>query len=409
MKKYILISLSIVFLLAACNKAKKEPLKMKHGKWRAEFILKDNNKIPFIFEVNNEPNNTSETVTLINGDERVVLDDIKYIGDSVIIPVKAYDTALKGIISGDTLKGVFKRLFSDNDPGVEFKAVYGNNPRFQDNGQLEISLAGKWDVIFTDGNKSNNYVGIFEHKNGITTGSILTNSGDFRFMEGVTDKEGFRLSAFAGLSPYLIQGKFTDNNHFEGQYISPRGIQAIAGTRNEKAALADPYSLTRLNKGFKTIDFKFKNLQGEEISLSDAKFKNKVVIISILGSWCPNCLDEMAYLSPWYKENKDRGVEIVGLSFERKDDLEYVRTVLSNLVKKYDTSYDILFAGKLGNESTALPAIDKIRSYPTTIFIDKKGLVRKIHTGFNGPATGLFYEEFKSDFNKLTDDLLAEK
>ncbi len=96
------------------------------------------------------------------------------------------------------------------------------------------------------------------------------------------------------------------------------------------------------------------------------------------------------------------------MAFERKDDPEYVNKVLSNLVKKYNTTYDILFAGKLGDETKALPAIDKLKSFPTTIFIDKKGVVRKIHTGFNGPATGLFYDEFKRDFNKLIDDLLAE-
>ena len=166
-----------------------------------------------------------------------------------------------------------------------------------------------------------------------------------------------------------------------------------------------------MKKGFDRLDFTFPDIEGNKVSLSDPKFKDKVVIVSILGSWCPNCLDEMEYLSPWYKENKDRGVEIIGLSFERKDDPEYVKTVLSRLVKRYDTTYDILFAGKLGDDATAkaLPQVSKIMGYPTTIFIDKKGKVRKIHTGFNGPATGLFYEEFKQDFNKVIDELLAEK
>jgi peroxiredoxin len=228
-------------------------------------------------------------------------------------------------------------------------------------------------------------------------------------LEGIVDKEGFKLSAFAGLSPYLIEGSFLDNNRFEGRFVTARGTQVIKGVRNDKASMADPYSLTQMKKGYTSLDFKLKNLNGEDVSLSDARFKGKVVIVSILGSWCPNCLDEMSYLAPWYKENKSRGVEIVGLSFERKDDPEYVHKVLANLVKRYDATYDILFAGKLGDEASVLPAIDKLRSYPTTIFVDKKGRVRKIQTGFNGPATGLFYEEFKTDFNQLVDSLLAEK
>ena len=42
--------------------------------------------------------------------------------------------------------------------------------------------------------------------------------------------------------------------------------------------------------------------------------------------------------------------------------------------------------------------LNHILSYPTTIFIDKKGSVRKIHTGFNGPATGKEYDDFKAEF-----------
>nr|MBP6140155.1 TlpA family protein disulfide reductase [Bacteroides sp.] len=110
----------------------------------------------------------------------------------------------------------------------------------------------------------------------------------------------------------------------------------------------------------------------------------------------------------WYKANKERGVEVVGLAFERKTEPAYVQKVLSNLINKHQTTYDILVAGKIGDDKKVLPEIDGLKSYPTTIFIDKKGNVRKIHTGFNGPATGLFYDEFKSEFNKLVDELLAE-
>ena len=115
-------------------------------------------------------------------------------------------------------------------------------------------------------------------------------------------------------------------------------------------------------------------------------------------------------MSPWYKENKNRGAEIVGLAFERKDDFDYAKGTLSRLKEKYDVDYEILFAGQVGDKAVqkVLPEIDKLSSYPTTFYIDKKGKVRKIHTGFTGPATGLFYDEFKKDFNSLIDSLLAE-
>lgn len=409
MKKYLILGLSATLALASCKNDKPESLKLKDGKWYAEFNAKDGS-IPFSFEVEKGSSDSSAVVTLINGAERVPLEGVTYKGDSVFIPIKAYDTELKGIIKGDTISGVFRRLFSEEDKGLEFKAIYGATPRFVTVGTSADSLDGKWDIQFITDSETKNNVGIFSQKDGILTGSILTNSGDFRYLEGVSDKNGFRLSAFAGLSPYLIQGKFTDKDNFEGEFITARGSQKIKGTRNPDARLADPYGLTQLKKGYHSIDLNLRDLKGNEISLTDPKFKDKVVIISILGSWCPNCLDEAEFLAPWYKENKDRGVEIVGLAFERKDDPEYVQKVLSNLVKKYDITYDIFVGGKISDSEKVLSALDGgLKSYPTTIFIDKKGVVRKIHTGFNGPATGLFYDEFKTDFNKLVDELLAEK
>lgn len=409
MKKYLILGLATAIGLASCQGGKQENQKLKDGKWHAEFNAKDG-FIPFSFEVEKGNSDSSAIVTLTNGAERVLLEGIYYRGDSVFIPIKAYDTELKGVIKGDTITGLFKRLFSEEDKGLEFKAVYGVAPRFRPEGTASDSLDGKWDIQFISESETKNNVGIFSQKDGILTGSILTNSGDLRYLEGVSGQNGFKLSAFAGLSPYLIQGKFVDKNSFEGEFVTARGSQKIKGTRNPNARLADPYGLTQLKKGYSSIDLKLKNLKGDEISLTDPKFKNKVVIVSILGSWCPNCLDEAEFLAPWYKENKDRGVEIVGLAFERKDEPEYVQKVLSNLIKKYDITYDVLFGGKISDSEKVLSALDGgLKSYPTTIFIDKKGLVRKIHTGFNGPATGLFYDEFKADFNKIVDELLSEK
>ncbi|MDU1905122.1 MAG: TlpA disulfide reductase family protein [Dysgonomonas sp.] len=406
MKKILFVSIIFSLFLLGCSGEQKKDGRLKDGRWYGEFALKDAN-VPFFFEVEKGDNDSLTVIKLINGEERIPLEGVKYKEDSVLIPIQMYDTELRGILQGDSLKGTFKRLFSDNDPGIPFKAVYGHLPRFQYDGFSSDTIKGKWDIQFISGNDVKNNVGIFEQKGDIVTGSILTTTGDLRYLEGGIDKDGFRLSAFAGLSPYLIQGRFVDKDRFEGEFITARGVQKIEGNRNDRATLVDPYSLTKLNKGYKSLGFSLKNMEGKAVSLNDPRYKDKVVIVSILGSWCPNCLDEMAFLAPWYDQNRRRGVEVVGIAFERKNDPEYVNRVLSNLIKKYDPKYEILFGGKLGDETKVLPEIDGLKSYPTTIFIDKKGVIRKIHTGFNGPATGLFYEEFKTEFNKLVDGLLT--
>lgn len=408
MKKYLLIAIATLFFMA-CNKTQNH--KLEDGKWRGEFNI-SGEKFPFLFEVQGAATD-SVAAYLINGAERVPLKGITYSNDTVTIPIEAYDAILTGVVTDGKFEGKFKKLFVDNDEGVPFTAVKSDASRFEvANTPTTTSLNGKWDIKFIGqkGDTTNN-VGIFNQDASILTGSILTNAGDLRYLEGALTNDGFQFSAFAGLSPYLIKGKFEGYDSFTGEFYTTRGVTKLIGKRNADAALADPYSLAYMKKGFDRLDFTFPNIEGQKVSLSDPRYKDKVVIVSILGSWCPNCLDEMEYLSPWYKENNKRGVEIIGLAFERKDDPEYVKTVLSRLVKRYDTTYEILFAGKLGDDATAkaLPQVSKIMGYPTTIFIDKKGVVRKIHTGFNGPATGLFYEEFKQDFNKVVDDLLAEK
>ena len=46
-------------------------------------------------------------------------------------------------------------------------------------------------------------------------------------------------------------------------------------------------------------------------------------MLQLSGTWCPNCKDETKFLAPWYEKNKDRGVEIIGLAYEKKADRAY--------------------------------------------------------------------------------------
>ena len=81
--------------------------------------------------------------------------------------------------------------------------------------------------------------------------------------------------------------------------------------------------------------------------------------------------------------------------------------------KQFGINYPILNTGVGPSDplkaEKSLPQLDKIAGYPSTIFIDKKGEVRKIHTGFSGPGTGAFYITHIHSFNKLVDALVAEK
>ena len=406
MKKIILLTIITLGILS-CTKQ----VNLQNGIWRGELAVDKNKQAPFLFEINGA-NSDSITATLINGEERVQLNNVTLQGDSITIPIIAYDAVIKGSITDNKIEGRFIKHYIDNDSGIPFTAQLGNENRFPSaENPTDIEIDGKWQIFFINekGDTTQN-VGVFKSDDQIVTGSILTNTGDLRFLEGAYTENGVDLSAFGGLSPYLIEVTFSDNDHLTGNFYTANGTTQLQGVRNDEAALADPYSLAQLKPGYETLSFNLPDINGNPVSLQDDQFRDKVVIVSILGSWCPNCLDEMAFLAPWYDENKDRGVEVIGIAFERKNDFDYAKKALTQLKNRFNASYPLLFGGEVGKESVAgvLPELNNFSSYPTSIFIDKQGKVRKIHTGFNGPATGLFYDEYIKDFNTLVDTLLNE-
>ena len=409
MKNQLVVAFLVVLftIMASCSKKVQT---LSEGNWRGVFIL-PGNEIPFSFEVK-EKSPGSLSVILINGSDRFELNNVTVQNDSVIIPIDLYSAVFKAKIEGNSLQGRFIKLGTEKpDTGLIFKGEAGNLPRFASGGESPaVSLEGSWDMVFGEGTEGKNYVGSFS-QNGINvTGSVLTPSGDFRFLEGIVQGKSFELSAFGGSTPYLLKGEFSTDSTYTGNFITPRSKTLFSGRRNPNANLPDSYKVTQMKPGNTSLGFSFPNLDGRQVSLQNEKYKGKVVIVTILGSWCPNCLDENAFLAEWYKKNQERGVEIIGLGFERKADFESGKKSLGALKNRLNIPYEILFAGKSGveNVSATLPELEGFAAFPTTIFIDKKGNVRKIHSGFNGPATGKFHEEFKAEFNALMDELLAE-
>lgn len=393
------ISIGLTLATVAAQ-AQKSP---KNGNWRGTFKVANGQESPFNFELQ------GKTAYLLNGSERFELKGIRQTNDSLFIPVDIYDAVIAAkIISPNTLSGVFKKFNTAKpDKGIEFTAEHGKRYRFFENpGAASVSLHGNWDVIIGEG--TNKIVGVFEQFGSKLTGTFLTTTGDYRYFEGSVQGNDFYLSAFSGSGVSLIKGKVTGDD-LTGEMINVRGSQPIKGTRNDKAALPDAYTLTTIKEGTE-FNFTFPDaFTGKPVSLKDPKFRGKAVIVTILGSWCPNCLDEAAFLAPWYKANRKRGVEIIGLAFERKNDPEFAKTRLEVLKKRFGIEYDILFAGIADKEfaSNALPALSAVLSFPTTILIDKEGNVSKIHTGYTGPATGKYYEEFVKEFNRDIDEVLG--
>lgn len=165
-------------------------------------------------------------------------------------------------------------------------------------------------------------------------------------------------------------------------------------------------------KSTDSFDFSFPDLSGKQVSLSDSRFQDKVVIAQIMGSWCPNCIDESKYYAEYIRDNSNPNVEFVALAFEYARTEDKAKAGLMRLKNTLGVNYPILLAqyGSSDKElaQQKLPMLNHVLSYPTTIFIDKSGDVRKIHTGYNGPATGEKFLEFENEFETFLDLLVSE-
>ena len=158
----------------------------------------------------------------------------------------------------------------------------------------------------------------------------------------------------------------------------------------------------------KKLQFRFPDVDSNLISLSDDRFKNKVVLLQIMGSWCPNCLDETSFFVDYYNSHHQEGLEIIGLAFEKTTDFKKASSNIKRLQQHYQIPYPLLIAGTTGKDAVinALPGITNFISYPTTIFINRKGETVKVHAGFSGPATGKDYEIYKKEFTETVQQLL---
>ena len=353
---------------------------------------------------------------VINGAERLLVDNIRQQGDSLFIDMPFFDSHFALLIKdSEKLEGNWIKNSGTKQSVVPFRAFFNEDERYPDPQIPAFNISGRWSAHFKGATDTTEAIGEFKQSGSHLRGTFLTITGDYRFLDGVVSGDTMKLSTFDGGHAYSFISKILDTNKMaEGFfYTGATAVETWVAEKNELAKLPDEFSLASLKDSANaSLQFKFPDLDGRVVSLSDPAFKNKVVIIQILGSWCPNCMDETRFLSSWYIQNKSRGVEIIGLAYERTTSFADTKKLLQPFITRFNVTYPILATGVLTSDSLrtekTLPEIRKIVGFPTTIFIDKKGKVRKIHTGFNGPGTGEHYEMYKKEFNELINSLLAE-
>lgn len=376
------------------------------GIWRAVLIIQGQ-ELPFNFEVSRF--NGEYHIELQNGPELIPVEGIRLNGDSLIMHLSVYDAEIRAEVKNKTMTGKLYNTSSSGWHEIPFTAAYGIRQRFiTDSIPPTTPINGKWECYFQNEKDSSLAIGLFEQNGNKVNGTFLTSAGDYRFLEGVVAGDSLKLSAFDGAFIYLFLAKVKDGkltgDFYSGNYYHSKW----SGVKNDVIRLPDPYSISKLKPGVETLNFRFPDIDSNLVEFPSERFRDKVTIVQLAGSWCPNCIDESKYFDYFLKKNPDQPVAITALMFERTSDFSKAIVNIKRFKSYTGSDYPLLFAGDRKNLRQLLPEMDVMGGYPTTIILDKKGKIRKVHTGFNGPATGVYFVKQKEEFEKFVNELMAE-
>ncbi|HSU52262.1 MAG TPA: TlpA disulfide reductase family protein [Segetibacter sp.] len=384
--------------------------------WRIALQRKDGKEIVFQLEKSTLKGNT--VLAVVNGGEKIKITDVTSTGDSLFFTMPAFEVSFKvkeqanGDLTGTFIKATagsvqYWSLFGKANNPIRFKATQGNAKK---------DITGKWNVSITRPNGTvRKAVAVFKQQGNRLTGTFLTPSADYRYLDGIVTGDSMLLSSFDGDNARLFEAKIDINsNSLKGIFYNGyEGKELWTATKDAAAALPEISDATKLRDGYDRLNFTINDLEGHPVSINDEKYKNKVVIVQLMGSWCANCLDETRFLSDYYKENKTRGVEIIALAYEYTTDSERSKKSVERFKKLFDVQYPLLITGVTASDDKkaekTLPQLTAIKSFPTTLFIGKKGTVRDIHTNFYGPGSGEYYDLSKKRLTDTVNRLLEEQ
>ncbi|HQQ95131.1 MAG TPA: TlpA disulfide reductase family protein [Bacteroidia bacterium] len=403
--KYLFL---IVVFLSVSSLYSRQP---KAGTYRALLFLHpdQNIQLPFSFELAYK--NKKPFIVIRNAEEKIQVDEIRIRKDSIYIRMPFFNSEFRCKFTENTLEGDWINYYRKENRSIPFKAMHGDMRRFEEEpGPFDPVLEGRWEVQFraSDGALTR-AIGLFHHieQSNYISGTFLTETGDYRYLEGVFTGKKLLLSCFDGSHAFLFSAELDDKKNLQGQFYSGNHWQESWTARlNEKASLRDPSKITWSKDPGAKVSFAFPDTGARIISSDDSVFAGKVMLIQLMGSWCPNCMDESKYLTELYKKYHHKGLEIVALAFEKSEDFKTAKGYVQRMVNRLGIPYPVLVTQKSGKDMAmkTFPYLNEITAFPTTLFLNKDHQIVNIHTGFNGPATGHEYEKFVLE----TETLLAE-
>ncbi len=396
---FILIAFSTYCLWAQNSQSAKIEL------WRGELNMNDRLQVPFLFTLGK--NGKKYSMTIVNGEEKINLSCTQK-KDSITALFPGIDAFLKFRIEGNEIRGYWLNLNKKKLQKIPLHASNQQKLRFEWSAkEIPSDVKTKYRVVFDDDSEKKTCVGIFKSEKGFIQGTIMTETGDYRFLDGNVNGNSFKMSTFNGTWAMLLEGQIKGDSVVGNFYNGSSYRTGWRGKADDNAMLRKASSLTYVVND-ETFNFSsIKMLNGKPYRpIQNSTLK----LYQVMGSWCPNCLDEMVFFKELHESFSKDGLDIIAFAYENQQDISSALSKLKKFAKRMEIPYTVCYAGNASKEvaSATFPMLNQIMSFPTSILVDRNGKIRYVHTGFSGPATGKVYDEYKEEMRGIIKTLLAE-
>lgn len=374
------------------------------GSWRAVLDLAGGT-LPFALHI--EPAGDGWRAKLCNGSKCQPLSAVLMKGDSLMLEIADYDATVTASVRKDSLTGYYHNVGSNGPRTIPFRAARGHWPVRA----ASRKLIGRWDATYFQ--ELGTSPRVFELRNEPAgfEGRIISSTADYGPFAGVVMADSFAIGHFDGSFVYLLTGKL-DGDTLRGTFHAGLRTQTpwIAVRSSGAPHLESPTEITGADTT-EPLRFAFPDLSGRTVRTDDPRFRGKVVLVDIFGSWCPTCHEATPELIRLYQRYHPRGLEVVGLAFEATGDTAVDARQVRRYRDKFGIPFPLLLAGINHTESiaTALPQLRNVAAFPTTVFLGRDGKVRRVHAGFHGLAAGPQHASRVREFESEIERLLAEK
>ncbi|MEX2596472.1 MAG: TlpA disulfide reductase family protein [Salibacteraceae bacterium] len=376
------------------------------GVWRGVLMM-NNEKLPVSFSLN------EDEMILKNGAERIIFEKPSSLNDSSVYHSAYFKSHFVfDVVDSTKIKGHWINEKHDETRIMGFEAIKDVAYRFKAHTLPNQNLSGEHGIFFynEDDKIADSALMVLDQIHHLVHGSILTSTGDYRYLEGVIRNDSLLLSTMDGTHGYLFKGGIESDMIKGWFYAGQSWSQKWKANLNKPVKLTDPEQMTQIKEG-ERFSFSFPDKNGKIWSLDDPYFQGKVTLVSIMGTWCSNCLDETRFLKEIAESFPEEKIAIVALDFELVSDSAKAISNINRYVSNLDLNFPVLLAALNTSKekaTNALPSLNAIYSYPTLIILDQNHDAVRIHTGFSGPATGFnYYEVFKTRYYELVDSLIT--